>query len=456
MDLVSRPNRFEGKDSPPTSLARSRRVNQEEAFLADIAEHPDDDGPRLIFADWLEDHGQPERAEFIRVQVELEPFRDRYGGRRATELRQRERQLCRGHPWLWDMPQGWDGQHTGLSLRFRRGFPDLLRGPAQSFPQFGAEIRARQPTIRRVVVHWLNSRGEALAACAGLAGLAELELACWYAETDLEALARSPHLAGLEVLVLWLGRQEGGSDEDLVRIAAGARAWPKLRELVLFDPRGASEQESEPLVAEANRRAGRQIARYERGDRERLPFDEMLGWGFLIGGWLPDGRAALAELDVDFRAHYDTIPSALAVRTFGGQGVPTGEVIRVPLPPELAKVKWCKADNRDGRYTQHLRDALGFEPGLVRVPPCALGERLSFDGFSEDWATCGASEDPPEDDQAIDYSRWVNGFGGRLYWYLRGEEFVVGFKSRADQRNEDSPELPPPEDDLPSEDELPF
>jgi len=37
------------------------------AVLAD----PQDDGPRLILADWLTDHGEPERGEFIRVQCEL-------------------------------------------------------------------------------------------------------------------------------------------------------------------------------------------------------------------------------------------------------------------------------------------------------------------------------------------------------------------------------------------------
>jgi uncharacterized protein (TIGR02996 family) len=32
---------------------------------------PPDDTPRLVYADWLEENGEPERAEFIRVQVEL-------------------------------------------------------------------------------------------------------------------------------------------------------------------------------------------------------------------------------------------------------------------------------------------------------------------------------------------------------------------------------------------------
>ncbi|MFM7151837.1 MAG: TIGR02996 domain-containing protein, partial [Gemmataceae bacterium] len=42
----------------------------EDAFLATIREHPYDDAPRLIFADWLEDHGDPDRATFIRLQVD--------------------------------------------------------------------------------------------------------------------------------------------------------------------------------------------------------------------------------------------------------------------------------------------------------------------------------------------------------------------------------------------------
>src|SRR5262245_2593359 len=42
-----------------------------EGFLAAIRAAPDDDTPRLVYADWLDEHGDPDRAEFIRVQVEL-------------------------------------------------------------------------------------------------------------------------------------------------------------------------------------------------------------------------------------------------------------------------------------------------------------------------------------------------------------------------------------------------
>ncbi|TSC64451.1 MAG: leucine-rich repeat-containing protein typical subtype [Parcubacteria group bacterium Gr01-1014_106] len=44
------------------------------AFLATIKEQPDGDGPRLVYADWLEEQGNP-RAEFIRVQCALARYR---------------------------------------------------------------------------------------------------------------------------------------------------------------------------------------------------------------------------------------------------------------------------------------------------------------------------------------------------------------------------------------------
>ena len=46
-------------------------MTHDESFLRAIREEPDDDGVRLIYADWLEEHGKAERAEFIRGQVTL-------------------------------------------------------------------------------------------------------------------------------------------------------------------------------------------------------------------------------------------------------------------------------------------------------------------------------------------------------------------------------------------------
>lgn len=66
----------------------------EQGLLQAILDNPDDDAPRLIYADWLEENGNPERAEFIRVQIELtQP--DRLECRCYPELSQGVMQICR-------------------------------------------------------------------------------------------------------------------------------------------------------------------------------------------------------------------------------------------------------------------------------------------------------------------------------------------------------------------------
>ncbi len=55
-------------------------MDDETALLAAACARPDDDTPRLVLADWLDDHGDAARAAFVRAQVELartpewEPF----------------------------------------------------------------------------------------------------------------------------------------------------------------------------------------------------------------------------------------------------------------------------------------------------------------------------------------------------------------------------------------------
>jgi uncharacterized protein (TIGR02996 family) len=44
--------------------------DQPAAFLAAIRDDPEDDAPRLVFADWLEERGDC-RGEFLRVQCAL-------------------------------------------------------------------------------------------------------------------------------------------------------------------------------------------------------------------------------------------------------------------------------------------------------------------------------------------------------------------------------------------------
>lgn len=67
-----------------------------ETLLAAIRANKADDAPRLVYADWLDERGQVERAEFVRAQCELaqtNPARRRPRGR--------ERQLLHLHWWKW-------------------------------------------------------------------------------------------------------------------------------------------------------------------------------------------------------------------------------------------------------------------------------------------------------------------------------------------------------------------
>ena len=68
-------------------------------FLAAIRDAPEEDGPRLVFADWLKQQGEPARAAFLRVQCELArlpTFSHRY-----PELHLRQLELLAEHEVDW-------------------------------------------------------------------------------------------------------------------------------------------------------------------------------------------------------------------------------------------------------------------------------------------------------------------------------------------------------------------
>lgn len=47
---------------PKGTGSRKRVMTQQDAFLQDILEHPEDDGRRRVYADWLLDHPDPVAA----------------------------------------------------------------------------------------------------------------------------------------------------------------------------------------------------------------------------------------------------------------------------------------------------------------------------------------------------------------------------------------------------------
>jgi uncharacterized protein (TIGR02996 family) len=95
----------------------------DDAFLRAILEAPNDDAPRLIYADWLEEHGDPDRAEFIRVQIALAHLPEDDPRREALKSREYGLLLSHRDEWLgemgpWAAPQPFErGFATWMQLR---------------------------------------------------------------------------------------------------------------------------------------------------------------------------------------------------------------------------------------------------------------------------------------------------------------------------------------------------
>jgi uncharacterized protein (TIGR02996 family) len=141
-------------------------MSTREAFLQAICETPEDDTPRLVFADWLEEQGEAERAEFIRTQVALAGMAE--DDPRRVEMEVRERHLLAAHAREWAAP--WPPFTAGESARitrraeFRRGFVETVQLEEVPAP---AELEA---TLRAHPVRALSFEEIPPAALAWLAG----------------------------------------------------------------------------------------------------------------------------------------------------------------------------------------------------------------------------------------------------------------------------------------------
>jgi uncharacterized protein (TIGR02996 family) len=401
-------------------------------LLASVARDPYDDAPRLVLADWLEERGDAARAEFVRVQLELEPVRDRYELPRAAELHQRELELLREHwdAWRSPLPAGFGDWRLGATVELHRGLVDTAAMPARTFLALGAELRAHHPALRRVVLFRVQGYGERLADCPALEGLPELELACWYSDDDARAIAASPHLRSLQVLELWMDRWARLSDTRLCKIMgsmgsmgsmAGSGAWPRLRELSLLHPQGKQKKK---LVAEADRAAGRAIAVARSGYPDRFPFAPDIGRG-LYPGRLPDGRAAVG-LEGGGRVE---------VITFDRAGRQTREVLDLALPETLRDPAEPWASAHEEGVRRHLAEHLGMVPAFVRIrharfPSDLHGAFCPQRGHEDDWERLGL----PDDDGEASWEEEPVGHGGKISWLVREGQYELAWEWWADKR----------------------
>ncbi len=167
-------------------------MSQHEAFLHAIREAPDDDAPRLVYADWLEDNGDSARAEFLRAQCSLAALDEDDPQRR--ELQRREYELLADHR----------GERAGPLVgrvhcwQFRRGFVAQVEMEVKPFLKEARllldfaiqELHGRHPDAED---------RRALLASEHLRRIARLNLDhARPGDAGLEELAGSPNLNGLD------------------------------------------------------------------------------------------------------------------------------------------------------------------------------------------------------------------------------------------------------------------
>src|SRR5262245_39308893 len=168
-------------------------------FFRAIRNDPDDEGLRLVYADWLEESGDAARAELVRVQCALAPLST--DDPRRWPLVRREVELLADHGarWRQGLPS-W----PGLRLHFDRGVPGAVTTSFEAFWAHAEELFAAAPVYSAAFTP--PFRPDDVARLGGSPHLAQLtSLALserWgvVSRADLHPLTESPHAARLRAL----------------------------------------------------------------------------------------------------------------------------------------------------------------------------------------------------------------------------------------------------------------
>jgi uncharacterized protein (TIGR02996 family) len=220
-------------------------------LLRVICEQPWEDTPRLMYADWLQENGQPERAEFIRLQIEIAalPRNKRWDApqrKRADELertwdptaRQIEMKIAKKPKKAWsaDLPTG-DGLEW--DTWYERGFRHSVTFSSMKAVRAHADAVTAAAPVNDVTVKRLQQLAVApLLGRPWVARLNALHLSGNVGAIGAEAVARSSNLARIELLDLANSQM---TDAGL-RFLAAATKLPNLSRLVLDgNTRGVTE-----------------------------------------------------------------------------------------------------------------------------------------------------------------------------------------------------------------------
>jgi uncharacterized protein (TIGR02996 family) len=378
-----------------------------DALIQAIRDAPDDDAPRLIYADYLEEHGDPDRAEFIRLQCELarRPRDEDDSVWQQLESRQRALLKAREDAWLGDVV---DIRKDPIifNFHFRRGFVEECALDAPIF-------QAHAATLARCMPLWLDatfSRGRGmvrqLVDLPELARLRRLTFASRLDIDDARALADWPGLAGVQSLRFW-GCDRREHDHEVCNILAGSPHVRGLQLLEMIQVRGGlgSNYPDEDGAAWARRLEKRINARLDcpifrasRPFEKTFPVKSCESYGF-YAGTLPRKRQALIGR---VRAEY------VNVAVFDRKGTFLQE-FNGPLPIALQRPPEEYYDVNDEELYEFLLREFGFRPGRIHIKEFVTGEGLSVHLLP--WHYQEDVEDPDSTDEegsAVDIQGWID------------------------------------------------
>jgi uncharacterized protein (TIGR02996 family) len=229
--------------------------NPEEGFLQAIADAPEDNTSRLVYSDWLEEQGNTDRAEYIRLEIEkanLGSARSEEHKPRLQAIEKRLKKLLRGRRWVGpDLPTF--GPDVAIQLQFERGFPAAISftQPATQCADLRALVEAESILTRMPLpVYWYFSEtphpqeARRLLEILQDAGLTQLIRHLGLpGENSPDLFALVPEFPELRGLYIGWGELWGDTQMELLP------RLPHLRKVVLSNCRQLTDAGLRPLGA---------------------------------------------------------------------------------------------------------------------------------------------------------------------------------------------------------------
>lgn len=212
-------------------------MSDEAAFLAAIRANPEDDAPRLVYADWLEEQGgasNEARAEYIRLSIQhATHYPEMWWSKEKADAQKRACELFAKYSREW-FPQLYGRKNILRGGRaypgMHRGFPHSLYADAYKLLEAGERVMEAAPITEFEFRDTSDSAVRRLKYAPWVRGIRVLNLSGYdIPPTDWSPLADCPHLTEMVELNLCGGRI---LPDGAARIAA-ANLFPKLERLDL-------------------------------------------------------------------------------------------------------------------------------------------------------------------------------------------------------------------------------